>query len=251
MTKIVGFREIFDAVVDDELTGERFASALIGRKIEIVYRLGEMLKVATSKRAEDQRRSRLLRSDRMYAKEEIAREAAQLEIRSGVYVSVSDAVIPPTPEWLAKHDTMPVTVQADGEGHHARSVKTVRRVVTSHVTRAHQSGKIDDRQFKACVWYRDRHEECGLDGRLASARFNQRVSGGTGGGVVFTDRQVEALDDLWRAYAAITPAFRKFFEMVVVDDIGLKRASRIAKCRRHPFVTLRSCADEVADHLGL
>lgn len=201
---------------------------------------------------ERQRVTRLRRADRLYAKADAEREAAQLEIRSGVFVNVGDAVVPPTPEWLAMHETRPFTVQADGEGHHARSVKTVRRVVTSHAARAHAAGKIDDRQLKACTWYADRYEMTGLDGRVAISSFEPRIASGLMGGVAFTDRQVEAMDDMRKVRAAITAKYRRFFDLVILRDVGVKRAERMAKCRRDSgMLTLRTCADQVADWLGL
>lgn len=196
--------------------------------------------------------TKLLRADRLYAIEESDRAKAELEIRSGVFVSVSDAVVPPTPEWLAMHETTSVTVQADGEGHHARSVKTVRRVMVTPAMRAQRAGHIDERQLRACVWYRDRYEETGLDGRVAKGCFEPRIASGLMGGVAFTDRQMEAMDDLRAARNAIRPVWRRFFELVVLNEIGVKRAERMAKCRRDSgMLTLRTCADAVADWLGL
>lgn len=204
------------------------------------------------KAKEGARATRLLRQTRMEAKADAEREAAQLEIRSGVFVNVGDAVIPPTPEWLARHETAPVTVQADGEGHHARSVKTVRCVVVTPAMRAQRAGHIDEHQLRACVWYRDRYEEAGLDGRMAKGCFEPRIASGLMGGVAFTDRQMEAMDDLRAARKAINARFVKFFDLVVLNEVGVKRAERMAKCRRDSgMLTLRTCADAVADWLGL
>lgn len=208
--------------------------------------------VEAAKAKETARATKLLRQTRLDAKEEAEREAAQLEIRSGVFVNVGDAVVPPTPEWLAKHETRPVTVQADGEGHHARSVKTVRRITKTPAIRAHEAGKIDERQLRACIWYRDRYEETGLDGRIAVGSFEPRIASGLMGGVAFTDRQVEAMDDMRAVRKAMPAKYRRFFDLVILQEIGVKRAERMAKCRRDSgFLTLRTCADEVADWLGL
>ncbi|MGV7119577.1 hypothetical protein [Sphingopyxis sp. 550A] len=204
------------------------------------------------KAKEDARRTKLLRQTRLDAKEEAEREAAQLEIRSGVFVNVGDAVVPPTPEWLGKHETRPVTVQADGQGHHARSVKTVRRVFVTPVIRAHRAGHIDERQLRACTWYADRYEQTGLDGRVAKGCFEPRIASGLMGGVAFTDRQVEAMDDMRAVRKMIRANWRKFFDLVVLNEIGVKRAERMAQCRRDSgMLTLRTCADAVADWLGL
>lgn len=229
---------------DTEIAADRLARALMPQD--------PVAQVEALKAREAARQTRNRRADRLYAAEEAAREAAQLEIRSGVYVSVSDAVIPPTPEWLAKHETLPVTVQADGEGHHARSVKTVRRVLMTPAMRAHRAAQLNDRQFKACTWYADRYEATGLDGRVAKGCFEPRIASGLVGGIAFTDRQVEAMDDMRAARKAIKAAWRKFFDLVVIEEIGVKRAERMAKCRRDSgMLTLRTCADSVADFLGL
>lgn len=208
--------------------------------------------VEAVKAKEAARATKLLRQTRLSAKEDAEREAAQIEIRSGVFVNVGDAVVPPTPEWLAKHETRPVTVQADGQGHHARSVKTVRRVIVTPVIRAHRAGQLDERQLRACTWYADRYEETGLDGRVAKGCFEPRIASGLMGGVAFTDRQMEAMDDLRAARKAIRANWRKFFDLVVLNEIGVKRAERMAQCRRDSgMLTLRTCADAVAEWLGL
>ncbi|MGV1682930.1 hypothetical protein [Sphingopyxis sp. NJF-3] len=208
--------------------------------------------VEAVKAKEAARATKLLRQTRLDAKEEAERKAAELQIKEGTFVNVGDAVVPPTPEWLAKHETRPMTVQADGQGHHARSVKTVRRITITPVIRAHQALKIGERQLRACTWYRDRYEETGLDGRLSMSSFEPRIAGGMRGGVAFTDRQVEAMDDMRKARAAITAKYRRFFDLVILRDVGVKRAERMAKCRRDSgMLTLRTCADQVADWLGL
>jgi hypothetical protein len=208
--------------------------------------------VEAIKAKEAARATKLLRQTRLDAKEEAERKAAQLEIRSGVFVNVGDAVVPPTPEWLAKHETRPVTVQADGQGHHARSVKTVRRITITPVIRAHQALKIDERQLRACTWYRDRYEETGLDGRISSAQAVDRIKAGIPAGLMFGDYQLEAIDDIRKARAAIPAKYRRFFDLVVLQEIGVKRAERMARCQRNSgMLTLRSCADHVADWLGL
>lgn len=228
---------------ETEQAADRVARALMGED-----------PVAAARRPMERERSRvtkLLRSDRLYAADEAARQAAEMEIRTGVYVSVNEAVVPPTPEWLAKHDTAPVTVQADGEGHHARSVKTVRRVVTSHPKRAYDAGKINERQLKACAWYREQYDEAGLEGRMPSSQVVDRIRSGLTSTMPFGDWQLEAMDELRHARKAIAAKYRRFFDMVVLEDMPVKRASRAAKCRRDPFLTLRTCADSVADYLGL
>jgi hypothetical protein len=206
------------------------------------------------KAKEDARRTKILRQTRLDAKEEAEREAAELEIRSGVFVNVGDAVVPPTPEWLAKHEHRNVTVSGEGfaQGTHTRSVKTVRRVIVTPVIRAHRAGQLDERQLKACTWYSDRYEETGLDGRVSSAQTVDRIRAGIPAGLMFGDYQLEAIDDVRRARDVIPAKYRRFFDLVVLQEIGVKRAERMAKCRRNSgMLTLRTCADAMADWLGL
>ena len=237
---------------DDNAGLDRDTERLADRIARALMPADPVASVEALKAKEAARTKRLLRQTRMEAKADAEREAAQLEIRSGVFVNVGDAVVPPTPEWLAMHETRQVTVQADGEGHHARSVKTVRRVIMTPAKRAHEAGKIDERQYRACTWYADRYEETGLDGRVAKGCFEPRIASGLMGGVAFTDRQMEAMDDLRAARNAIRPVWRRFFELVVLNEVGVKRAERMAKCRRDSgMLTLRTCADAVADWLGL
>ena len=205
--------------------------------------------VEAVKAKEGVRRTKLLRQTRLDAKADAEREAAELEIRSGVFVNVGDAVVPPTPEWLAKHETRPVTVQADGEGHHARSVKTVRRVVTSHARRAYNAGKINERQWKACEWYRLQYDLSGLGGRMKTANFNQRIVGGPHMGILFNEQQIEAQTHLRDVRLLINAAMLAFFDMVVIDEISVDRAARLSRAGRNPYDTLRSCADCVGDYV--
>lgn len=231
---------------DTEKAADRIARALMP--------VDPVATMEAVKAKEGARRTKLLRQTRLDAKEEAEREAAQLEIKKGTYVNVGDAVVPPTPEWLAKHEHRNVTVSGEGfaQGTHTRSVKTVRRVIVTPVIRAHRAGQLDERQLRACTWYADRYEETGLDGRVAKGCFEPRIASGLMGGVAFTDRQVEAMDDMRAVRKVIRANWVKFFDLVVLNEIGVKRAERMAKCRRDSgMLTLRTCADAVADWLGL
>jgi hypothetical protein len=69
---------------------------------------------------------------------------------------------------------------------------------------------------------------------------------------MFGDYQLEAIDDVRRARDVIPAKYRRFFDLVVLQEIGVKRAERMAKCRRNSgMLTLRTCADAMADWLGL
>ncbi|MBL9070426.1 MAG: hypothetical protein JNM03_10595 [Sphingopyxis sp.] len=252
MTKIVGFREIFDAVVDDELTGERFALAFAGRRGAwefFVSWLDNMMRIGAQKDAQQARVDEIIARDKADRIAEADRQAAILEIDDRTYVNVGDAVVPPTPEWLSKGDVITVTVQADGEGHHVRSVRTARRVVTSHAKRAYRAGKITDEQKVACEWYRDQYDAAGLEGRVKTANLAQRVSGGLPGGIMFTEDQVAAQWHFRNARERMDASMLKFFDLVMIDEIPVDRACRVARCGRHPYVTLRQCADAISGYM--
>lgn len=190
----------------------------------------------------------MLARDKAYQQAEDDRKAAILEIHDGTYINVGDAVVPPTPEWLSKHESKTVTVSADGEGHHARSVKTVRRVATGHHIRAFIAGKITEDQMKACAWYREQFEASGLEGLIKSASFEPRIHGGPSSGVLFNERQQQAQGHIRNARLLIPRGVRKFFDLVILEDVPIAQAAKRSKSGRDPYQTIRKCADIVSDY---
>jgi hypothetical protein len=130
-------------------------------------------------------------------------------------------------------------------------VTTRRRVVTGQCLRAFRAGRLDPDQFRACAWYQDQYERAGLDGRLPSADMAREVRGSGVSGFMFTDSQLEAQDNYRLAKGAIPARWRKFFEMVVLGDVAVDRARRIAPCGMYPWNVLRSCASAVGSKLQL
>lgn len=193
----------------------------------------------------------LLARDAEYAAEERAREAAVIEIADGLTVNVIDTVVPPTPEWLAKTPTRPVYVGGDNWTDRSahEPLKTVRRVVTSHADRALAAGRITVRQAKACEWYLEQHSLSGLAGNIASSGFEPRIAGGINGGTVFSPAQLDAQDELRNAQSQIPLRLRPFFDMVVIEGIAIKPASRKVYAGRDPIDSFRCCADRVADYV--
>lgn len=205
--------------------------------------------VRKARQREADRVAAVIERDKAERTAEADRQAALLEINEGLFINVGDAVVPPTREWMEKGETMPFTVQADGEGHHARSVKTVRRVMTSHAKRACRAGKITEEQKVACEWYRDQYDAAGLEGRVKTANLTQRISGGVAGGIMFTEDQVAAQWHYRNARERMNPGMIKFFDLVMIDEIPVDRSCRIARSGRHPYVTLRQCADAIAGYM--
>lgn len=193
----------------------------------------------------------ILARDAEYAEAERARAAATIELADGLTVNVVDTVVPPTPEWLAKTQTR--TVYVGGEKWTDRAshepVKTVRRIAASMAFRIHSDGRINERQFKACVWYRDRYELAGLEGTIKTASFEPRISGGIGSGLPFSDVQIEAQDEYRNARLMVPMLLRPFFELVVINDLSLTGAKRKAPAGKSALDSLKCCADRVADYI--
>ena len=194
--------------------------------------------------AEAARVRKLLRRDRMDRIADQTRREADIAVKSGDLSRLQDTVVPPTPEQLGHGEF--VSFSADKGKGTVRSATTVRRVVTPIAQRLWRSGKIDDDQLAACKWYRDRFEASGLDGRVPSTDFSKEVFAAPNAREMFTDHQVEAEDDMRFVRKLMTAQFVKFFDMIVIGDVTLKRAERAARVRsRGGLVTFRECAAEL------
>lgn len=198
-------------------------------------------------RREAARVAAMLERDEEDARKEAERKAAMIQVSEGLTVNIGNTVIEPTPEWLAKGEVRAVAV--GGERWTDVPMSTVRRVVTSHAERAYNAGKITARQCKACEWYREQHEMSGLSGNVKSTSFEPRIAGSASVGVPFTPRQIEAQDDMRNARLMIPSSLRAFFEKVVLGDMPITRAAKVANAGRHPLDGLRCCADRVADYV--
>lgn len=230
-----------DKAQDDRLSRE------IG-PILLAHGHGKVEQPATFK-AEQERVKALIESDLSYRARESVRLAAEIKLSDdpGHTASLLDAVVEPTPEWLRQGESMPFTPkQPDGT---VRVVTTRRRVVTGQCLRAFRAGRMTDEQYRACAWYQAIYERSGLEGYVRTTRLDSadRVKGQPGG--FFTDGQLEAQSAYRAARAAIPARWRKFFELVVLDDVAVDRARRIAPAGTHPMPTLRKCAEAVYGEL--
>lgn len=197
------------------------------------------------------------RTDRLI---EMDRQVAEVEVANGNYYNLVGSALPPTPEWLAKHETMPFTPkQADDT---VRVIKTVRVVRTPIVARLWRAGKITDDQFRACLWYRKVHEQAGLEGRYSGMKFDKENMGGGssrssgGAGHIPLTMEEAFARRMFRAAQEYLPSnYLVFFEKVVIDDVSLNRASRFARCRNerapHHFRTVAQCLAAFCDANGV
>lgn len=200
--------------------------------------------------AERARIRAVIARDRLERRREMDREMAELEVRDGVFVNLSDTVIEPTPEWIAKGETEPYTPkQPEGT---VRTLSTLRRVMKPVPSRMHAKGKITDEQRDACLWYRDRYEAAGLIGRFKSTHISL-TGGGSGGGdaqspMALHEYEAEARAEFRAARAALTAFYLVFFDAVTLHDIPISRAWRFAKSPKHKAETrFKMVAQELAN----
>lgn len=201
---------------------------------------------------QDQERDRvrdLIKRDKADRAREASRQLAEIEVARGLYVNLSESVAEPTPEWLAQGDHRPFTPRQPDDT--VRVIKTVRRVITPVVARMHVAGRLGDDHFAACMWYRERHESAGLEGRYKTNHLslagNVGGSGGMGQAPIAQHAwEAQARFEFRGARAAIEPFYLKFFEAVVLHDIPARRAARFARCH-HSKVRRRlsDCAEAV------
>lgn len=202
-------------------------------------------------KAERQRVADLIRRDKVAKEREEARLAAEIDYREdGKSVSLTDSILSPTEEWFKQGDSEKFTPkQPDGT---VREIATVRRVLTPIVARLHAADKITDDQFAACMWYRDRHEVAGLQGRFSTSKMSDMPSGGGvgfAGSMPATEREAIARHQYRAARDAITPFYLIFLDIVVLKDVTLRKAAPVAKCpQRKVEQRFRMVAQQLVDH---
>jgi hypothetical protein len=203
--------------------------------------------------AERRRVREMLDRDNEDYRKDIARAAAELEVREGVYVNIVESVMEPTPEWLAKGAVMPfVPKQPKGT---TRAIRTVRRVSNPVVLLMHAKGKLTDDQLRACLWYDFTHEKAGLEGRFSTSRHDNSGGGTSGrnpggaGHIPMTEEEAEARIQFRRARNIIPHMYLKFFEMMVLDGLPVSRVWRFSTAPKHKAeARLRLVAQILADH---
>jgi hypothetical protein len=187
------------------------------------------------RRLERQERDRVrdvVQRDRDYHSAEIIRAAAEIEVASGKTVSITDAVLEPTPEWLAKGNVSTFTPRLeDGT---VKTVRGYRRGGVSMVVKLCFDGKITDDQLIACRWYRVIHDASGLEGRYKTANFSLAGNVGGGGGLAqhpmaAHEWEAEARQLYRQARMHVNPRFLPVFENVVIKDLSLRAAATAAR----------------------
>lgn len=201
---------------------------------------------------ESDRVQAMLERDRVERVREAERAAAIIDLENGKSVSIVDAVIEPTPEWLEKGAVEWFTPRLeDGT---VRTVKAARRPEAPLVMHLWGKGNLSDDQTRCCLWYRNRHEVAGLTGRVKTSHISLTGSGGGSGGagqspMALHEYEAKARAEFRAAREAMTAFYLKFFDSVVIHDIPLRRAARFARCRNDKAIMrFRAVAQELVEH---
>jgi hypothetical protein len=185
--------------------------------------------------AEDARVAALIARTKADRERELDRKAAEFQVASGQTVNIGEAVIEPTPEWMAQGESRTFTPRLeDGT---VRTVKAHRRVVTLIIDRMHQKGKITDEQYDACRWYRINHEIAGLEGRVKTSNLSLAGGGSGGGGaqapMALHESEALARQEFRAAREAMTSMYLRFFDAIVLGDIPISRSWVYSKSPKH------------------
>lgn len=201
----------------------------------------------------------ILARDRADAAADRERTMARIRMDNGDFSLIAETVLPPTPEWLAKGEINAFTPQLVGEGgrtHTVKTLRTVRRLENSTITRLHLRGDISEEELWACRWYRRIHERAGIEGRYKTSHLSLAGNvGGSGGGaqhpMAQNHREADARIAYREARSALTSFYLRFFEAVVIGDVPVRRAARFARCRaERAILRFRDTIGELIWHLN-
>ena len=122
----------------------------------------------------------------------------------------------------------------------------------SPLTWLHARGHLDDRQLAAGERLRLDWENAQLSPGITMRWDVVRVSGGAGGGLTASERQMAARDRFGEAVAAAGPGLSDVLWRVVCAGEGLPDAERaLGWPQRSGRVVLTLALDRLADHYGL
>lgn len=210
-----------------------------------------LVEESKAKREERERVKALLDRDKAYHAAEIVRAAAEIDLENGKSIAIVDAVIEPTPEWIAKGDVSTFTPRLeDGT---VKTVRGYRRSTVSVPTKLCFDGKITDEQLAACLWYALIHEFAGVSGRYKTSSISLDGNVGGGGGVAqhpmaAHENEAQAREMYRLARLAVNPRFLPVFEFVVISGMSLRAAATAAKRDNSRLLqNFRHAAQAVAD----
>lgn len=223
----------------------------------LVEAFDELLRPARArlrKEASESRVSALVRQMKHDDAETAIRVDAERAMANGDPDAARYLKVEPTPELLAKGRFE--TVEAVLAHQHDIRTTTKRRVLVPRVLDLHLSGLIDNEQLIACRWYRDCWEATGLVGQIPSTDYGKEVFAPPQSRDMFTTFMLDAQDNFRTARSNITARYRTFFDAVVLDDVGLQRAIKLAKRRsdaargvfKDCVIELQTAYDELKRH---
>lgn len=180
--------------------------------------------------AERRRVRELLARDRADRQAEQYRAEARTRFENGDSASSADAVIPPTPEWLAKGDVEGFIPHQDRNS--TRLVKSVRRPKVPQARKMLAALVIEYSGLLACEWYADLYENTGFSGNIPSVDYCREVFAAPHSRDVFNDRQLDAQDTFRAVQEMINPRFLPLLNAIVLEDVPYYRAERLVKARK-------------------
>jgi len=189
--------------------------------------------VAERMMAEQKRVQALIARDISGREADMRRKIADAQVENGEFYNIEDTVVPPTQEWLdkAKPDGV-IAYTPRSEDGTVRTIRTVRKKHISQITYLYSHGVLDDDMFSACRWYKDRHEAAEMEPSAGVSSYGETIRGDAiYGHLPRTEWGAEARDDYRWAREFIKPDMISLFECVVLYDITITDAARLAKCR--------------------
>lgn len=180
--------------------------------------------------AEKERVAAMLRRDAEGREADRLRTIAVAQVENGEFANIADTVVPPTPELLTKGQFVPFTPK--GETGTVRSVRTVRRHLTSQLVTLRSRGVLDDDLIAACKWYRDRYEAGQFEPAVGVAGYGASVRGDpVYGHLPSTQWAAEARSDFRWAEGFVPADVKATFDLVVLHDHPIRHAASLGRCR--------------------
>jgi hypothetical protein len=173
----------------------------------------------------------MLGRDRSDRNAELRRVDALTEIEAGKFTNLADTEIKPTREQLAAGEFEMVT--ADKTDGTARQTQAMKRVTESRIVQLHARGVLTDDTYPAVLWYRRTWEKTGFDTILSASGMSERSAGGERayGHMARTPLELEARDALRFAAGFIPADMLGTFDRVVLEEMTITDAARVARCR--------------------
>ena len=192
--------------------------------------MGRVERVLTAHAAERKRVTDLLSRDEADRRAEADRLKAEREIAEGRFANIAAATLGPTPEQLAGGRFEPVMVERKSGT--VRAVRTVRRVMPDRLLQLYNRAVLDDDTLAACLWYRRTWEDADLRAAPSVGRLEPTIRGTPARDhLPRTEQGWEARKLIRFAWEGLPTDVRGIFEAVVLHEMSVDEAARVARCR--------------------